>query len=160
MKDGEKVKGKSRQRYKSVTGSVQFHADVSVCKKKEGFNGLVITMLWHRLCGYGHVWIKILSTIQLMISRVLSPPPTAKTPGQVVLHTFGDDFSCKPFITPLRMPCWHHSHMSQRNWEENRDTRTHTCARTCTRTLTCLLLGSCLAGTSSVFSSFSQSSVT
>lgn len=125
MKDGERVKGQWRQRYKSVTGSEQFHADVLVCKGK-GFNGPVITMLWHSLCSYGHAWIKIISTSQLKSSSALSPPPRASTRDQVVFHTFGDDFSWKPFITPFRLPCWHHSHMSQKNWEENRDTHTHT----------------------------------
>lgn len=39
-----------------------------------------------------------------------------ETPSQTLLHTFGDDFSCSPFMTPFRMPCQHHSHMSQSSW--------------------------------------------
>lgn len=130
---------------------------LSVWNKR--FNKLVITMLLQRLCGYGHVWIKINSTTQLLSSSALSQPPTPRRPGHEGLHTFGDDFSCKPFITPFRRPCQQHSHKETERRPEAH-TLMHAHAHTHTCTLTCLLPGSCLAGTSSVFSSFSLPTVT
>lgn len=90
-------------------------------------------MLWQRLFGYGPVWIKITSTTQILSSSAPSQRPTARRPDQEGLHTFGDDLSCKPFITPFRRPCQCHSHMSHVT-KQLRGEHRHTCSHMRTHT--------------------------
>lgn len=89
-------------------------------------------MLWQRVCGYGHVWIKISSTTQLLSGSALSEPPPPRAPGRrgfiPLAMTSAANLSLPPSEGPVNITVTGHTET------ENRGTHTHTCTRMHTHT--------------------------